>query len=141
MKVLEISIKNQNGQSVELEKALFIKDKGIDGDKNAKGGERQISLLPSKLREMIRKGDIDGLCIKRYRENITYSRGTLIKGKTYKIGDAEIKISETNKACFPECVNIIDNIKCPLAEGAIFATIIKTGCISLNDVIEPLELE
>ncbi len=141
MKVLKINIKKQNGQNIELERALLIKDKGIDTDKNAKGGERQISLLSLNVREMIQRGEIDGLCIKRYIENIIYSGEPLIRGKTYKIGEAEIQISETNKACFPECINIINNIKCPLAEAAFFAKIIKTGFISLDDVIEPLERE
>lgn len=138
MKVLTISIKNQNGDRIEQDSALLIKDKGIDGDKNAKGGQKQISLLPSSVRRMISDNDIDGLCIKRYRENITYSGENLIKGKTYKIGHAKIIISQINKVCFPECRNIIDNLNCPLVENAIFAKIIKTGGVSVNDDIEPL---
>lgn len=137
MKVINISIKNSDGQRIELKKALLIKDNGIDGDKNAKGGDRQISLLSSEVREMIDKEDLKGLCIKRFKENITYSGETLIKGKTYNIGEAEIVISETNKVCFSECINIIENLKCPLVENAIFAKIIKTAHVSLNDEIEP----
>lgn len=138
MKVLRISIKNQNGHIISLEKALLIEGEGIDKDKNAKGGQRQISLLPLDVREKIDKGQVSGLCIKRYIENITYTGGPLVKGGTYKIGQAEILVSRENKSCFPECVNIIDNFYCPLVENANFAKIIKTGLVSLNDGIEPL---
>lgn len=136
MKVLNIIIKDQNGQSIELEKALLIKDRGIDGDKNAKGGDRQISLLPLTIRKMIQNESIEGICIKRYKENITYSGGSLIKGESYKMGDSKILITEKSKTCFPECVNIIDNLYCPLIENAIFAKVTKTGYTKLKDEIE-----
>lgn len=137
MKILNISIKDQEGKKIDLQKALLIEEKGIDGDKNAKGGQRQISLLPSRIRKMINDGDVEGLCIKRYQENLTYSGENLLKGKIYKIGGSQIMIIDENKKCFPECKNIIDNLDCPLVENAIFAKIIKTGHISLNDEIEP----
>lgn len=138
MKIVAISIKNKNGDLLELDKAYLIEGKGLEDDKNAKGGQRQISLLPLKVRSMINKGDLEGLCIRRYMENLTYSGDALTKGGIYKIGEARIQVTRENKKCFPECKNIIDNLYCPLVENATFAKIIKSGNIRLNDVIEPL---
>lgn len=136
MKVSNINIRNHNRETLTLEKAVFVEGKGIKGDKNAKGGERQISLLPLFVRKEIEDGRLTGLCIPRFTENITYtSNHSFEVGEVYKIGEALIEISSIRKRCFPECENIIKNKPCPLIEYVAYGKIILGGTINLNDGI------
>ena len=45
MKIVDIKVKDAKGSIIHLEQATLIKDVGIKGDINAKGGDRQISIL------------------------------------------------------------------------------------------------
>ncbi|WP_422484873.1 MOSC domain-containing protein [Gudongella sp. DL1XJH-153] len=137
MKVKRLNIRTVDKETKSLQKAVCIKGMGIEGDKNAKGGEKQLSLLPLHIREEIEEGKINGLCIPRFTENISYvGNSDLSKGDMYKIGDVLIQISSTRKKCFPECQNIIKNKPCTLVKSVSYAKIISGGIIELNDEIE-----
>lgn len=138
MKIMRLNIRTADKETKSLQKAVFIKDRGIEGDKNAKGGERQLSLLPLHVREEIEEGKITGLCIPRFTENITYSGNfRLNEGDMYKIGDVIIEISSIRKNCFPECENIVKNKPCILVKSVSYAKIISGGIIELNAEMQP----
>jgi MOSC domain-containing protein YiiM len=138
LKVARIYIRTPDKSTVSLQKALLVKDAGIQGDKNARGGDRQLSLLPLKVREDIEKGIVTGLCLPRFTENITYTGDSQLKeGERYLIGEAVIEISGTRKRCFSECENIIKNKPCILVKTVSYAKIILSGNVDENDEIQP----
>ncbi len=138
MKVKRLNIRTADKETKSLQNAVCIKDRGIEGDKNAKGGERQLSLLPLHFREEIEKGKVTGLCISRFTENISYTGNSILKeGEVYKIGDVIIKISSIRKKCFPECQERIKNKHCILVKSVSYAKIISSGIIELNAQIQP----
>ena len=60
----------KKGQPVQEEYLICTEGKGIEGDFHADGGSRQISLMGTKTKEWMEMQEIQGLCLKRYRENI-----------------------------------------------------------------------
>jgi MOSC domain-containing protein YiiM len=140
MKVERITLKDLDGRTESQSQAVLIEGLGIEGDLKANGGERQISLLPLWVRERIEQGKVEGLCVSRFRENITWSgEGDLVKGGKYKIGEVLLEISELNKKCFDECYDIVKNAPCPLTFTVSYAIILRGGVIKLNDEIQPLQ--
>ncbi len=138
LKVARINIRTTDGETLGLKEAMLVKDKGIEGDKNAKGGERQLSLLPLKVREDIEKEEITGLCIPRFTENITHTDDARFKeGERYTLGEAVIEISGIRKKCFSQCENIIKNKSCTLVKSVTYAKIISTGIVGINAEIQP----
>ncbi|MDY0255946.1 MOSC domain-containing protein [Gudongella oleilytica] len=140
MKVERITFKDLDGRTESQSRAVLIEGLGIEGDLKANGGDRQISLLPLWVRERIEQGKVEGLCISRFRENITWSgEGELVKGDKYKIGEVLLEISKLSKKCFGECHNIVKNTPCPLIFTVSYAIILRGGVIRINDEIEPLQ--
>ena len=138
LKVARIQIRTPDKKTVVLERANLLRDMGIQGDKNAKGGDRQLSLLPLKIREDIDKGLVTGLCLPRFTENITYTGDAqLVVGERYTIGEAVMEISGTRKKCFAECENVIKNKPCTLVKYVRYAKIISTGAVDVNAEIQP----
>lgn len=137
MKVARLNIRNEKRETISLDQVVFLEGKGIKGDKNAKGGQRQISLLPLFVRKEIEDVRLTGLCIPRFTENITYTGDHSFKeGQVYKVGEALIQISSIKKKCFAQCENIINKEPCLLEEYATYAKIIFGGNIILNDQIQ-----
>ena len=61
----------ERGQPGEpAERALFQKDKGMEGDRHATGGKRQVTLLSGEVREWINAQPQPGLCFRRYKANL-----------------------------------------------------------------------
>ena len=141
MKVERITYKDLDGRIENCSQAVLIEGLGIQGDLKANGGQRQVSLLPLWVRGKIDEGRVEGLCISRFRENISWSGdGEIIKGGRYKIGEVVLEISELNKKCYGECHNIIKNTPCLLTFTVNYAIILKGGVIKINDEIQPLQL-
>lgn len=134
MKILDIKIKDEKGNIIHLKEAELLKNKGILGDKNAKGGRRQVSILSLKTRKNIEKLKEKGLCIPRFYENIIVDHINISKiqiGQEISFGDAILEISEIGKECFLECKLFQDEENCSLINETIFARVIKGGKISL----------
>lgn len=142
MKVSILRIKDKYGY-IYLKNEVFLeKDKGIQDDINAKGGDKQVSILRLDSREKIDTGNFQGLCTSRFYENISIE-GLKVdrfkKGDKIKLGNSIIEITSTEKRCFGECPLYQNNIKCPLVGNTIFAKVIKSGKVKLKDKVTPLE--
>ncbi len=110
---------------------------GPEGDAYGGPGERQLTILGKDDLEILLKDREKGICIKRFAPNLEIS-GTsskLKKGTYYKIGEVEIKISDTGKKCHKGCQLLEEKRICLLPEKALFATIIKGGMIKVDDEI------
>lgn len=142
IKITNISIRNRNKETLRLQRAKLLAGIGIEGDKNAKGGDRQLSFLPEHVRRGIDNGEVTGLCLPRFTENITYDGEEILQvGVRYGIGDALVEISPERKKCFPECKNVMENKSCILMKYISYAKIISSGEISVNIEMEAFEGE
>lgn len=135
MKIVDIKIKDKNGNIIHLEKADLIKEQGILGDIKGKDGDRQISILTFNTRKAIDKLKDKGLCIPRFYENLTIDgldSSQLYPGKRLKLGEATIEISQIGKECFSNCQLVEKGISCSLVKETIFARVVSGGYLSLD---------
>lgn len=142
MKVKELHIKPvKKGDAKAVEAVRLLKDFGPEGDAYGGPGDRQITLLGEDDIEELQKDSEKGLCIKRFTPNVTTtdSSSELVKGNSYKIGDAVIKVTSVAKKCHEGCL-LRDEEKriCLLPKTARFASIIEEGTASISDRIESL---
>jgi len=114
-----------------------IENVGIKGDGNAKGGERQVTLMDDSVREWVEKQSIKGLCSSKFKANITIKDLNALKltpGALLHIGDAVLKVTSTNKKCYGEVCKIYrEKLICPIPSGCYFAKVVGSGQIKLKD--------
>jgi len=137
-KIEKIIIYPEKGKTGrELAEGRLIENLGLEGDFYAKGGDRQITLLvrgngdENKIRE-------EGLCVSRFRENISISGlspDLLKSGLRLSLGEAVLEISDEIKHCHEECPLFQKGKHCSLAGMNLFARVLKGGAIKVGDVI------
>lgn len=136
MKVISLMLKTDEGEKT-FEALNLIADHGVEGDKKAKGGERQVCLADEhKLR--LYRAEGAGTCVKRFMPNIA-TEGldyiTLKAGDMLSIGNAEIEISPLAKRCFDECPFVKAGNICAIKENCAFGMITKSGTVHQDDDI------
>lgn len=116
----------------------FLKDLGMEGDRHAKGGERQVTLLSGEVRDWMTAQAVPGLCFKRYKANIE-TRGICLEnlepGTRILIGTAAFEVSECLKECFPECGLFQTASQCRLSSGGLYLKVTESGEAAKNDKI------
>jgi len=84
---------------------------------------RDVSFIDEDVKRWIEEeGPEDGLCLKRFRADITVSNLHKCKvGDVVEISESLYEITETGKRCFDEC-GLLKRLgkSCPLAGGAAF---------------------
>ena len=119
---------------IELIGGHLVKEQGLDGDYHAKGGDRQVSLLFTKNRQKIENSKAKGLCLTRFRENITIGGlDNAAAGTRIMIGDAVLEITEESKSCYKECSLYTRGENCPISSLNLFARVIQSGFINTGD--------
>ena len=109
---------------------------GLKGDRFCDGSPRQISLLDASVRSWMDRQETEGLCFRRYKGNLLLSDcniGSLKPGELCQAGKAVLRITETDKECFPECPRRQKGLKCQLPGGCGYAEVAEGGEISLGD--------
>lgn len=136
MKIETLRTKTENGET-NVSSLTLIAGLGVEGDKKAKGGDRQLTLADeSKL--IAYRTDGNGLCVRRFMPNIATSGidyNNLTVGSQLKIGDTVIEISSTEKKCFDECKFVQNDSHCEIKHNCAFAKIIIGGTIKAGDEI------
>ena len=123
---------------IELSEASLLENVGLEGDRHAKGGEKQISLFFMENREKIDVAE-QGLCGSRFRENITIrGLGRAEPGMRLHVGDAVLEISGEAKHCHDECPLVKAGKPCILAGKYLFVKVVKNGDICIGDKIDAL---
>ena len=133
-------VKGEAGK--ELAEARLIENLGLEGDRHAKGGERQISLLLSEYREQITNEKEAGLCFTRFKENIrirSLDPAAIQPGIRFAAGEAEqhvvLEITGETKHCHEECALYEAGKPCSLAGLNLFARVLKSGVIRIGDEV------
>lgn len=139
-KVKLIKISKSKGQSKDIiEKGYFKEKHGLEGDIHAGAGKRQVSILGVESRNKIKERIDKGLCTLKFTENITTEGIELYKyplGTKFRIGEAEMEISQVGKACYKECSIHEISSKCVLSNECIFTKVIKSGWVKIGDKID-----
>ena len=142
-KIESIKVYHAKGEAgKELAEARLIENLGLEGDRHAKGGERQISFLLSECREQIANEKETGLCLARFKENINirFLDPAVIKpGICLETGEAEqqavLEITGETKHCHEECALYEAGKPCSLAGLNLFAKVLKSGVIRVGDEV------
>ena len=142
-KVEKIKIFHAKGQPGEnVQKADCTADCGLLGDRFAKGGEKQLTMVDDICESWLGTQETAGLCFKRFKANVTVENMDLSAFKTgqkLKIGTAKLEFSTENKECFDECVRVQNKMDCILRNHAKYLKVINSGTMSVEDKINTEE--
>lgn len=128
--------KGEPGQNVSSVQCAV--DLGLLGDRFAKGGEKQLTMIDDICESWLVQQEMQGLCFKRFKANITaenFDLSVLKTGDKLFCGDAVLEISAENKECFAECVRIQGKMECMLRSHAKYLKVIRSGKINTEDEI------
>jgi len=142
-KIVAVSISKRKGiPKSNVDSAKLIKNYGIEGDIHAGNWHRQISFLAIESINKMRAKGLPGLRPGAFAENITTEFLTLPGieiGTRIKIGnDAELEITQIGKECHDKCAIFVKIGDCVMPREGIFAKVIKSGDIKINDEIRIL---
>ncbi len=139
-KVVAISISRKKGiPKSNISSAKLIENHGIDGDAHAGNWKRQVSFLAIESVEKMRERGLPNLRPGAFAENLTteflnlpnFSVGTRIRiGK-----QSELEITQIGKECHDKCAIYFEVGDCVMPREGVFAKVIKSGEIKLNDEI------
>lgn len=144
MKIISLRKKDENRDTCYIEEAYLEKGKGIVGDLRGIDKKRQISLLGLDIRDKIDNKELEGLCLRRFQENITIDGlevDKLLQDDILIIGDAKIQILSKGKKCFKECILYENGDTCLLSKSPVFASVIQSGKVKLGDKVHRFNIE
>lgn len=144
-KVIAISVSKRKGTiKKNVPSANLIKDWGIEGDAHAGKWHRQVSLLANESIDTMRAAGLPGLRAGEFAENITTESLNIPGMKTgtrLKVGETELKITQIGKKCHDKCAIYARVGDCVMPREGIFAIVVKSGSIKVNDEIRILNQE
>lgn len=121
-----------------VEEAHFLKDLGMEGDRHADGGEKQLTLLSGEVRSWMKEQETPGLCFKRYKANLETAGlavSALKPGMRLRAGTAVLTVTECAKECFPECTLLQSGADCRLSSGGIYLKVTESGTAKVGSTI------
>jgi MOSC domain-containing protein YiiM len=139
MKIVSIAWSRNKGTRKEpVEKALLVKDHGIEGDAHAGTWHRQVSFLAM---ESIEKAKAAGLEVGfgDFAENIATEGIDWVKmpvGERFKLGgSALVEITQIGKECHKKCAIYYRAGDCIMPREGVFARVLEGGVINCGDEI------
>ena len=142
-KIKNLKIFTEKGKPGELVQSVqCTADCGLEGDRFAKGGEKQLTMIDDICESWLCNQDVQGLCFKRYKANITVENmdlSLLKNGQKLICGSSVLEISGENKECFAECVRVQNKMECFLRHHAKYLKVAQSGRINVNDEIKEME--
>lgn len=137
-KILGICVSKKRGtQKQEIKEANLIKDWGIEGDAHGGKWHRQVSLLSFEKIEAFRaKGaEVD---FGAFGENLIvegFDLRTLPVGTRFRIGEAELELTQIGKECHSHCEIYKKMGDCIMPREGVFTEVIRPGRIAVGDEI------
>ncbi|MBR2028374.1 MAG: hypothetical protein IKA10_05225 [Oscillospiraceae bacterium] len=138
-KIEKIKIFTEKGKPGKMVQSVdCLVDLGLSGDRFAKGGEKQLTIIDRDSENWICAQETQGLCFGRFKANITVEDmdlSVLKSGDKLFCGDAVLEISSEKKECFAECERVQNKMDCRLRNSAKYLKVHKSGRININDYI------
>ena len=139
--VISINISHKKGIKKVPISEIYITTEGLEGDAHSGPWHRQVSLLAEESIIKMRKLGLD-VQYGDFAENIT-TRGIVLYdlplGTKLKINDVILEITQIGKKCHEECAIKQQTGKCIMPKEGVFAKVIESGHMKINDSIEILE--
>lgn len=140
-KVIAISVSKKKGVAKSnVDSIKLIENHGLEGDAHAGTWHRQVSLLALESIEKMRSKGLNSLRPGSFAENITTEFINLpeIKiGTKIQIGnEALLEVTQIGKECHSKCAIFNAVGDCVMPREGIFAKVIKSGQIHINDSIK-----
>lgn len=136
MKIEALKISEEKKKPLVTKDVLTLSEKGIDGDRHADGGDKQISIYSIEAQNAD-KSEMHGLCYGSYEANILINGidlKPLKKGDKLHIGDtAVIMITSHKGKCFDNCEKFNAKLYCTLRANALYAKVLIGGQIKTGD--------
>lgn len=134
MKIAALTQSREKGKPREqLDSALLVADHGMQGDRFAGAGDKQVSLVDVGAFENIKnKG---GLCLNKFDANIRthgLNYAALKPHDIIKLGDCEIEITHVGKECYDACGIFKEGSQCPLPHSCAFGAVRVGGTVQTN---------
>ena len=130
-KVEDILRQTEKGKPLEhLQSAELIADYGLEGDRYAGSGDKQIALIGSRGQAWMSQQEIKGICFKRCKANfvIEGSIRAFKQGEQIQLGDAILEITIEEKGCHPnDCPRKQHGQHCVLYQELRYAKVVKSG--------------
>lgn len=137
--IKQIFLFPEKGQpGIESSCATCIKNIGIQGDRFAKGGPKQVTAVDSKAWNWVHTHPNTGLCFKKFKANIVIDGldfSSLQAGDILSCHGVSFEVSPEEKECFPDCILASKEIFCSLKSGVIYLKILDSGEIQTNSSI------
>lgn len=133
-----ICISERRGtRKTEVPEAKLKRNWGIEGDAHGGNWHRQVSLLSlEKIEEFREKGaDVD---FGAFGENLIvegFDFSSLPVGSRFRIGDAELEMTQIGKECHSHCAIYQTMGDCIMPREGVFAEVRKPGRIRVGDEI------
>ncbi len=133
----KIKIFSQKGQPPsEADFAHCAVDLGLLGDRFAKGGTKQLTVVDTVCTEWMKDRKTKGLCFEKFKANLTVEGidiSALKSGDILTLGEVELAVSDSGKECFSQCERVCEKKDCMLRTHAKYLVVknggeIKTGC-------------
>ncbi|MCR4747524.1 MAG: MOSC domain-containing protein [Clostridiales bacterium] len=126
-----------------VDKAVFIKDFGIEGDAHAGNWHRQVSLLSydkvvefNKLGGQVEDGD--------FGENLLVTDidfKSLPIGTIFLIGDVKLRLTQIGKECHSHCEIYKRVGTCIMPHEGVFAEVLEGGTVFPGDTLEVVDFK
>lgn len=121
-----------------LREAHFLENQGMEGDRHASGGEKQLTLLTQTGKDWMQAQETKGLCFSRYKANLETEGldvSLLRAGMQLQAGTAVFTVSERRKECFPGCPLAENGISCKLLKNGLYLQVVKSGTVTIGDTL------
>jgi MOSC domain-containing protein YiiM len=139
MKIVSIAVSRSKGTRKEpVDRAVLVKDHGIEGDAHAGAWHRQVSFLAM---ESIERAKAAGLSVGfgDFAENIATEGIDWVNvpvGERFKLGEsALVEVTQIGKECHRKCAIYYQAGDCIMPREGVFARVIEGGIIRCGDEI------
>ncbi|NHZ86315.1 MAG: MOSC domain-containing protein [Planctomycetia bacterium] len=143
-KIIAISVSKKKGvPKSNVDSAMLIRDFGLEGDAHAGNWHRQVSFLAFESIKKMRDAGLPKIRPGAFAENITTEFIDIPKlkvGNRLQIGnDVELEITQIGKTCHTKCAIYYKVGDCVMPSDGVFAKVINSGKIYLDDNIQIIE--
>lgn len=139
MKIVSIALSKSKGtRKTCVDKALLIREHGIDGDAHAGAWHRQVSFLSKESIETARERGFQ-VTFGDFAENIA-TEGVdwpaLPVGTRVRLGNSvRVEVTQIGKECHKKCAIFYQAGDCIMPREGVFARVLEGGTIRSGDAV------
>lgn len=142
-KILAVNVSAKKGiHKTPMEEGFFKVGHGLIGDAHAGNWHRQVSLFGIESIKKMKEHGIEGLCTRKFVENLTTEGIALYKlpvGTKLQIGDTVQEVTQIGKECHISCAVFEQIGSCVMPTESIFTKVLKDGTVRPGDTIKVLD--